>query len=632
MAVEAGPEAAVEWTKPGGLPFDPANPLAALGNVADGFRAAMFDGSVQRLSGEIGAATLAAMITPAGGEVGAAVGQAAAHEAQRLGRASVALNGVSTMNDLKQIILAMINHEDARARFPSNSFSAAGQPLLSWRVHILPYMGYTALYNQFRKDEPWDSPHNLALLDQMPDVFRIQDDPWDSVTTRFTTFVGTGAPFPASGNGSALGPQSRSVTDGTWNTIAVVQAGRDSAVPWTKPADTPYSSNNPLTPLGDLGPYFFAAMFDGSVRRLLSSTTPGALKALITHNGGENPTNPPAIVTQQRTYVRQTAADTATNEFGVEAFDVALQLKPTTPVTITVASADTAIATLSRSTLTFTPDNWNVPQRVGIRAVDNQEFNADRSVGILVSGVSRFTALIRDDDLPPPLAADFTGDGVVDGSDFLGWQRSLGATGATKSQGDADGDGVVGAHDLLAWKLTFGAPPLNLNQVAVAEDSEAATAEHPGIDAWFEGFAAGGGAAARDGSDIDEDAKGSGVSNVDREEALGSQPAMLAPQLMLFDFSSLYYPLPDERVKTAGRVHADALVRASDLVFSTLPKSIGVFEPSDWNADEDFPFVESIVEDSDANVDAFDAHPFQRSSGLALATLSKYPQGGHDRR
>ena len=42
---------------------------------------------------------------------------------------------------------------------------------LTWRVAILPDLGQKALYDKFHLDEPWDSEHNLTLLDQMPDVY-----------------------------------------------------------------------------------------------------------------------------------------------------------------------------------------------------------------------------------------------------------------------------------------------------------------------------------------------------------------------------------------------------------------------------------------------------------------------------
>jgi len=49
-------------------------------------------------------------------------------------------------------------------KFPADIVDADGKPLLSWRVALLPAMGMEDLYNKFKKDEPWDSEANLALL------------------------------------------------------------------------------------------------------------------------------------------------------------------------------------------------------------------------------------------------------------------------------------------------------------------------------------------------------------------------------------------------------------------------------------------------------------------------------------
>jgi hypothetical protein len=67
LCVEAGPDKAVPWTKPEDLPFDPTNPLSALGDVSpQGFLAALFNGRVLQL--KVDNATLKALITPDGGE------------------------------------------------------------------------------------------------------------------------------------------------------------------------------------------------------------------------------------------------------------------------------------------------------------------------------------------------------------------------------------------------------------------------------------------------------------------------------------------------------------------------------------------------------------------------------------
>ncbi|MBA3483968.1 MAG: lamin tail domain-containing protein [Pirellulales bacterium] len=56
-------------------------------------------------------------------------------------------------------------------------------------------------------------------------------------------------------------------------------------------------------------------------------------------------------------------------------------------------------------------------------------------------------------------SADFDGDGDVDGSDFLTWQRGLGvSSGATPDQGDANNDGGIDGADLQLWKDQFTQP------------------------------------------------------------------------------------------------------------------------------------------------------------------------------
>ena len=58
----------------------------------------------------------------------------------------------------------------------------------------------------------------------------------------------------------------------------------------------------------------------------------------------------------------------------------------------------------------------------------------------------------------PVMDADFNNDNVVNGADFLIWQRGFGA-GSTNATGDADGNGVVNGADLAIWKSSFGGAP-----------------------------------------------------------------------------------------------------------------------------------------------------------------------------
>jgi serralysin len=54
-----------------------------------------------------------------------------------------------------------------------------------------------------------------------------------------------------------------------------------------------------------------------------------------------------------------------------------------------------------------------------------------------------------------PPSGDFNDDGLVDGRDFVVWQRGLGATGSGLPA-DANNDGVVNAADLSVWRQQFG--------------------------------------------------------------------------------------------------------------------------------------------------------------------------------
>ena len=63
--------------------------------------------------------------------------------------------------------------------------------------------------------------------------------------------------------------------------------------------------------------------------------------------------------------------------------------------------------------------------------------------------------------------ADFNGDTLVDGLDFLILQQGFGLTGQTdNSNGDADGNGVVDQLDLEVWQSLYGTTSTSLSAAA----------------------------------------------------------------------------------------------------------------------------------------------------------------------
>lgn len=193
-------------------------------------------------------------------------------------------------NNLKQIALALHNFHDTHRRFPAAyNKSKEGQPLLSWRVHILPFIDQGELYNQFKLDEPWDSEHNKPLIAKMPQVYQ---SPSSTAGEGKTVYLGVRgdkmvftAPESAERN---TGIGIADILDGTSNTIMVVEANNDSAVIWTKPDDFVPNEADPRKGLMGLRPGGFqAALGDGSVRLISENIDPKVLMRLFMRADGE---------------------------------------------------------------------------------------------------------------------------------------------------------------------------------------------------------------------------------------------------------------------------------------------------------------------------------------------------------
>ncbi len=195
---------------------------------------------------------------------------------------SAAQRTVAT-NNLRQIMLAMLNYESAYGHFPSQAITGQdGQKLLSWRVAILPYLEQEQLYRQFHLDEPWDSEHNLKLLDQMPDVYRVPEVDLGGETL-YLAITGKGTAFEA---GRKL--RMAEVFDGMSNTIGIVEVNPAVAVPWTKPEDLNFEPGEELIGLGGVRPGgFLAAFLDGSTRFISESVDRETLRRLFLIRDGE---------------------------------------------------------------------------------------------------------------------------------------------------------------------------------------------------------------------------------------------------------------------------------------------------------------------------------------------------------
>jgi hypothetical protein len=202
-----------------------------------------------------------------------------------------AADKTKSQNNLKQLALAMHNYNSTHRSLPGHAlYGKDGKPLLSWRVALLPYLGQVPLWRKFKLDEPWDSPHNKALLKYMPPSYiPLGEPPAEAAyNTYYQVWVGTkGAVGPVfEPDPRFQASLSGGIPDGSSGTFLIVEAG--SPVPWTKPEDLRYDPAGPLPKLGGLfADGFCAAFADGSVRFITREIDEETIRALITRNGGE---------------------------------------------------------------------------------------------------------------------------------------------------------------------------------------------------------------------------------------------------------------------------------------------------------------------------------------------------------
>jgi hypothetical protein len=187
------------------------------------------------------------------------------------------------MNSLKQIGLAIHHYTSANRHLPPRCFTdPAGNPLHSWRVAILPFLEQRAVYDSLNLKEPWNSPANQNAGAIMIPIYANDAAGLDRTTLRAPVMNGS----LWQGNGPPK--QSRDITDGTSNTIAVIDAPKSAATAWANPEPWIISAEDPMSDIFGDRETFTALFLDGSVRTFKKSEmTNERLRAMFTIAAGD---------------------------------------------------------------------------------------------------------------------------------------------------------------------------------------------------------------------------------------------------------------------------------------------------------------------------------------------------------
>jgi hypothetical protein len=185
--------------------------------------------------------------------------------------------------NIRQIGLALHNFHDVYKAFPTPAtYDKEGKPLLSWRVHILPYVEEGQLYREFRRDEPWDSEHNKKLIERMPAVYRRPFADTKTTKTPYQVPIGEKTAFQPGKKRSF-----RDIKDGTSKTIGIVEVDQEHEVIWTKPDDWQFDKNDPTKGLtGGPGTTFIACFLDIAVYSIPMSIDNEVLRRFLMAEDG----------------------------------------------------------------------------------------------------------------------------------------------------------------------------------------------------------------------------------------------------------------------------------------------------------------------------------------------------------
>jgi prepilin-type processing-associated H-X9-DG protein len=141
---------------------------------------------------------------------------------------------MACVNNLKQLALAMHLYHNDHGHFPPAYVAdASGQPLLSWRVLLLPYLEEKEKFAAIKLDEPWNSPNNARVAD-CPRIFQCPNDigaKQNSQMTSYAVVTGPGTAFPGEGTTTI-----NKMLDGTSATILIVEVA-NSGIHWMEPRD-----------------------------------------------------------------------------------------------------------------------------------------------------------------------------------------------------------------------------------------------------------------------------------------------------------------------------------------------------------------------------------------------------------
>jgi hypothetical protein len=194
-------------------------------------------------------------------------------------------------SQLQAIVVALKSYEaDHGSLPPAYVPDANGRPMHSWRVLLLPYLGYDHVYERYDFSQAWDSAQNMQLLTMMPAEYASPADP-DALSryeASYVAIVGPRTAFPGSTTKSFA-----DIADDLSQTIIVAETPTFGVI-WLQPTDLSFDqmrfviNGREGVEIGSRFPGGAnVGLADGSAVFLPDETPPESVQAMTTIAGNE---------------------------------------------------------------------------------------------------------------------------------------------------------------------------------------------------------------------------------------------------------------------------------------------------------------------------------------------------------
>ncbi len=140
-----------------------------------------------------------------------------------------------TASSFKHIEVAMECYCQDHGCYPPQYLTDRhGRPAHSWRVLLLPYLGYGGLYCRYHFDEPWNGPYNRLLATEMPEEYRSPFLGSGLTITQYVGIAGEGTPWRG-----AAPLRAKDLERGESDPLIWYVEAANSDINWMEPRDIP---------------------------------------------------------------------------------------------------------------------------------------------------------------------------------------------------------------------------------------------------------------------------------------------------------------------------------------------------------------------------------------------------------